>query len=152
MEYASSLEMPAADRLRHRLQRGTRLQVCADSAFGGLTCIDQLVGPSVLEHPAQGGKVGDTLAVFVGDLGKLVEVDGDDARVFAVVGQRATRQSFEVVVHLPEVVQLLWVGGDRRLAIVGHSGDVLACFTHHVFRHQTFDQCKQHAVVADDAI
>lgn len=58
-------------------------------------------------------RIGDTLAVFVGDLGKLVEVDGDDARVFAVVHQRANRpgllksfcmEAFWILAPCPEPV------------------------------------------------
>lgn len=89
------------------------------------------MGATFLEHPSQDAQIWNSLTVFQSHFGKLVEVDGDHTSGFAVVNQRLAAERFQVVVHLPEFVQLLRVGSDGRLTFSCHGKDVLACLADH---------------------
>lgn len=128
-----------------------------DRAFHAFLSVQALVSTAVFEQASQHGQIRNALAMFQGDFGELVEVDGNHAGFFAVVDHRRRRQRFQVVKYLPELVHFLRIGGDRCLALVGCFQNVFAAGLDHVVwdrndKLQTVQQGQHHAVVLDDPI
>ncbi|MNK71685.1 hypothetical protein D3C87_911440 [compost metagenome] len=133
----------------------------ADGLRSTHRAINRLVGflpftaSAIHQQPAQCLEVAQVLPMHAGHFGELVEIDGDQFRVDAVIDLRAFAETFEVFEYLPKLGNQRVVSADRGLSLQRHAHQRFLCrgnlvFIERAHQAQAIHQSHQLAVVLDN--